>query len=395
MVLVNAHWNNRGDEAALCALIDSIYSINADIVLSVIFKEVERAEDILLDVSCMATRYRPTEAQVFQTITLGKCDNREMIREMHIIKEADLIIYAPGGAVISDRFWWEKQLEYIFPIVYAQSIGKSVVFASPSIGPFSDEYTMRNNMFNGVNSICLRESISVTCLKKILKENDNIFLSNDLAFLGRVNIDKERKKAQKDFDLCHFLDKYKTIIGITITDLTWNVGYLNDNDMSERISHSFKEFIRWFGSQRIGVILIPQLFGEQNDEVYLRKYVDQNTFVLSSEYDNSFQQYLISQVYAVIGLRYHSNIFAAKMGTPMIPIIYEQKMKGFLRDSQIEDWGIDIKDISFTKLKDSFEKLRGEYCERRNVLERMRNEWIRRSQITIDIISKHVDLYYA
>lgn len=97
MVLVNAHWNNRGDEAALCALIDSIYSINADIVLSVIFKEVERAEDILLDVSCMATRYRPTEAQVFQTITLGKCDNREMIREMHIIKEADLIIYAPGG----------------------------------------------------------------------------------------------------------------------------------------------------------------------------------------------------------------------------------------------------------------------------------------------------------
>lgn len=46
---------------------------------------------------------------------------------------------------------------------------------------------------------------------------------------------------------------------------------------------------------------------------------EDNYFVICSDdekYDTYFQQYVIGCMYAVIGMRYHSNIFSAKMGTP-------------------------------------------------------------------------------
>lgn len=61
---------------------------------------------------------------------------------------------------------------------------------------------------------------------------------------------------------------------------------------------------------------------------------EDNYFVICSDdekYDTYFQQYVIGCMYAVIGMRYHSNIFSAKMGTPFISISYEQKMQGFMK----------------------------------------------------------------
>ena len=38
-------------------------------------------------------------------------------------------------------------------------------------------------------------------------------------------------------------------------------------------------------------------------------------------HDCYFQQYIISLIKAVVGMRYHSNIFSAKMGTPFVSVI--------------------------------------------------------------------------
>ena len=45
--------------------------------------------------------------------------------------------------------------------------------------------------------------------------------------------------------------------------------------------------------------------------------LDSDTFMIdafSEERDTYFQQYVIGKLYAVVGMRYHSNIFSAKMG---------------------------------------------------------------------------------
>ena len=78
-------------------------------------------------------------------------------------------------------------------------------------------------------------------------------------------------------------------------------------------------------------------------------------------YDSYFQQYVIGQLYAVVGMRYHSNIFSAKMGTPFISVSYEQKMTGFMEKMELSRYCIGIKDLSAELLAEKFELLEQEH----------------------------------
>lgn len=392
-VFANAHWNNRGDEAALCSLIDALRHLDKEAVISIIFKETKDIREFpYTDIKYATTKFRPTEEQVKKIIWGGDFLHADinMQTEMDLINNTDMVVYAPGGAVISDRFWWEKQLEYLFPVAYAQSRHIPTFFASPSIGPFYEQHDLRSDVLNKADLICLRESISLEAMGKVLSPErlHNVVLSNDLAFLGQIDHDTQDYILRKDTQLSGFFDAYKKIVAITITDLNWNVGYLKDSKLRLCIKETFMQFICYLKTEGIGVILIPQLFAEQDDKEYLLQFMQENCMLLSENYDSNFQQYLISKLYAVVGLRYHSNIFAAKMGIPMLPIVYEQKMKGFLADSEMSGWGIDVSDISFELIKEKFQRLTCTYENRKHHLRQMNAIWTEKSMRTIHALDK-------
>lgn len=62
-------------------------------------------------------------------------------------------------------------------------------------------------------------------------------------------------------------------------------------------------------------------------------------------------------------MRYHSNIFAAKVGTPFIPVVYEEKMEGFIEIAGLQDYAISLDELSFEKLDEKFEKLKQNHEE--------------------------------
>ena len=234
--------------------------------------------------------------------------------------------------------------------------------------------------------MCLRESIGLRAIRAFTGDLGNITLSCDLAFLSEVDRESADKILQSDADLTAFLRRFEKIVGITVTDLSWNVGFLGDKSVKRTIEDSFSTFIEWLDTQDIGVVLIPQLFGGQNDRDYLSRFIRDNCLLLSDRYNCNFQQYLISRLYAVVGVRYHCNIFAAKMGIPMIPIVYEQKMKGFLQDSKLESWGIDVYDISGEKIILYFKTLCSEYITRKEYLQKHAKVWKKKARNTIDAI---------
>ena len=97
----------------------------------------------------------------------------------------------------------------------------------------------------------------------------------------------------------------------------------------------------------------------------MRSFMTDDTFMVAAndeKYDTYFQQYLIGQLYAVVGMRYHSNIFSAKMGTPFISVSYEQKMKGFMESINLEEYCVDIDHLSLEILEDKFDKLQDEHA---------------------------------
>ena len=171
------------------------------------------------------------------------------------------------------------------------------------------------------------------------------------------------KKIDIDFKAWHVqLDKYKSEIYVSTLD--GNVVIIDEELLNTK--KVFDEFLLKYEELGYKFIFIPQLYGSANDE-FLMKYYKKNDvyyYILSSNntnYDTFFQQFLISKLYAVIGMRYHSNIFSAKEGTPFISISYEQKMFGFMQKIGLEEYCIDINELSIIELENKFKKLNSNY----------------------------------
>ena len=66
-------------------------------------------------------------------------------------------------------------------------------------------------------------------------------------------------------------------------------------------------------------------------------------------------------MYAVIGMRYHSNIFAAKMGVPFIAISYEEKMEGFMNKWDMSEMMILLDQFRLEEIQEKWDYLQLNY----------------------------------
>lgn len=111
IVMINAHWNNRGDEAAIRAIVDEILLHHPKVKLTIIFKDKKDISQFPYQgvIDYFVSGFLIEEADMKQVLA---CEDDQipehLLPVMHAIRKADGVIYAPGGAVISDRFWWKS-----------------------------------------------------------------------------------------------------------------------------------------------------------------------------------------------------------------------------------------------------------------------------------------------
>ena len=96
-------------------------------------------------------------------------------------------------------------------------------------------------------------------------------------------------------------------------------------------------------------------------------------------------------MHALIGMRYHSNIFAAKMEIPFLSISYEQKMKGFIQNIHYDKYCIDIESLSSEKLMEMFFQLEQEYEMIKHQLHTMNQELRKESYRTTKIVLEELE----
>ena len=259
------------------------------------------------------------------------------------------------------------------------------------MGPFDDRVAniFRKIVLNNCERLCVRESISAGYLSK-LKLGKQVVVTLDSAFQSKIDMNYYEKQLDNDDDLNSFLLSYKRVVGITITDLMWHPTL--NGKYTEQIKTAFNSVIRLLTDQGIGIVFIPQLFDKTNDSSIMKEYMNKDCYMLADKYDCYFQQYLISKLYAVIGMRYHSNIFSAKMETPFISIAYEQKMKGFMNHIKCENYCIDISQLNEKILKEKILTLNDNYNEYKQFLhdihERLVNESKQTTQLLVEAIKR-------
>lgn len=392
IILVNAHWSNHGDEAAVRAVIEEIHKQKPDARVFMMIKDKKKVKGSILvknrPVRCIANQFLPNSVDyVVQLLSKGRVGrNPAMKRFLTLLGKADFIIYAPGGSVINDRFWWRKQLEYMLPLWYARLYKKPLYVASPSVGPFEAKYKIRNffrrRLFSGVKYLFVRERMSYEFLKEIGAAG-NARVTIDSAFCSEVDTKAQEELFYAEESLSAFMERYPKVVGVTITELDWNVKY-KDKDIAQEIRSAMQGFLEFLQQSGYGVLLIPQLFENQDDCTLLETYRNrrENMLVLNPEYSADFQQYLISRLYLVVGMRYHSNIFSAKMGVPFLPVIYEEKMESFVREAGLLQYAVQAEKISADSLKEQFLRIVGEHDVYKEILRGKREEWAKRAKRT-------------
>jgi colanic acid/amylovoran biosynthesis protein len=400
--VIHAHTSNRGDEAAVKAMIHEIlasYS-TAQIVISINGKDnfpnmphnVEQIAHFPNVNSFIAKVFFIIAVFTGGRLVLG----RQAMEFVKHLQEADLVIHAPGGPSIGDIYYDAEKL-YLWRFSLIQNLGKPYVFYAPSMGPFESKKknVKRRKALDGAARIMIRDPISLDYFKKFMP-NKPVELAMDSALQHEIDREANEKKLKNYRELNGFLIGHEKCIGITITDLKWHPLYKDNPQIAHRIESVFRAFIGMCVENGYGIVFIPQLYGVLNDTELMNRFMFKNDCFMvdaaTEAYDSDFQQYVISRLYAMIGMRYHSNIFSAKMGVPFISISYEQKMIGFMERMKLNDYCISLEQLTLELLKRKYEYLIGSYKQYKSTLgdmhEYMVKESYKSTQMVIDLLDE-------
>jgi colanic acid/amylovoran biosynthesis protein len=391
--IINAHWDNRGDEAAIRAMIDELLIKLPDVEIVIHFwinSKVYQFPYVGTNVRYISETpklYRDMNQIPSLIMSLLHSKQSTFYKEL---KNSDLVIYAPGGASISDQLLC-FEMNYLIKLILVKRLHKPYIFYAPSMGPFynKNRNAVRRYFLNHSALLCVREPISAKYLRELGVSN-KIQITLDSAFQHEIDYKGNQIKLSLNQELNDFIEKYDRVVGITITDLMWSSIYGDDKKLPKQIKNTFSLFVDELKRRGYGIVFIPQLFGEHNDYRYMKSFMKENCYILSDKYDCYFQQYLISQLYCVVGMRYHSNIFSAKMGTPFISISYQEKMKGFMQKVDLDRYCIGIKELSFQNLMEHFELLQNNYDSYKQYLYKMKEKFKKQAHQTTDLVCDYI-----
>lgn len=404
IVIINCHTSNRGDEAAIHALVDELNVLYDKPTIQLFLRGNVIYPNMPNNVE-MITQFIPGDfkslvAYYLCLLSKGRIKVSSTGKKLMLaIEKADIILHAPGGPSIGDTYY-EAEPTYLRIFDLIESMHKPYMFYAPSMGPFNktERNAWRKRVIRGAEAVVLRDPISAEHVKKLVPEKP-IYLTLDSAIQHDIDIVENADKMERYGELKAFLSKHEKCVGITITDLRWHPVHSKNEAIIRNIHDSFNTYMKELVDQRYGIIFIPQLYGNGNDYDLMNGFAtDKEHFFIIPDndvrYDTYFQQYLIGQLYAVIGMRYHSNIFSAKMGTPFISVSYEQKMQGFMEKMNLCEYYIGLNDLSADKLKEKFELLTINYDKYKHYLvekhDEMRKDAYRTTEIVKEVLERTI-----
>lgn len=400
ILIMNCHTANRGDEAAVRALIDELIELYPNVQITLGMRGSTRYPNLPQNVESINQVIVSSSSDYKYCITkltkgrvaIGKTYYNFISK----LKKADLVLHAPGGPSIGDTYYdAEASYLYIYDLLIAMH--KTYMFYAPSMGPFekTERNSWRRNVLLNARAIALRDPISAEYVKKLVPER-RIYQTLDSAFQHDIDVVQNREKFVEFSKLQQFMNTHRKCVGVTITDLSWHPVHSKNKSVSENIKTSFEIFMKKLVDDGYGIIFIPQLYGTGNDYDLMCSYCfnQKDFFVIPANderYDTYFQQYLIGQLYAVIGMRYHSNIFSAKMGTPFISISYEQKMQGFMEKLGLSKYCIKLSDLTPENLIEKFDCLEKNHANYKEFLVEKHDVMKKESYRTTEIVKKVID----
>lgn len=352
ILIVNQHGDNRGDEAAMRAMIEAFEDRLGDVRFTILHQFRDRGLRPKLDanvewyslVLSPVTGILMLLAALLRPWGLGKDPqgNSELAQLRRAYESCDLVVSAPGGPYFGD-IYASHEIVHWFYVWLARRYGKPCMLYATSVGPFRNPWLnpVRRIMFRSFEKLCVRENVSAELLDGLLPGIECI-VTADSALQRRPYPPKEAARNSS------------FLLGVSVRQH----GFPNAANEKERerlqqhyfevVEQAIRHLVK-LGADR--VILFPQLYGSKHSDVeFLEEVSNRVRDVITCEiFDpdatSEEQREAVRLCDLFIASRYHPQIFAASAGVPGICIAYEHKMTGFMDQMQLSHYSFPIDDI--------------------------------------------------
>ncbi len=233
IVITNSHSDNRGDEAAQRAMINTLWRLipNAKfIVVAASSRGLDLQEGVDIFRFVAYSRQFPFISLPFVFLwlflkVLG-IELSTFFRKFDIFKvlksisNADLVISAPGGPYFGDLYRFHEIGEHLLCIFLAKVFKKPVMIYGPSMGPFKIRWRnmIRRYLLNKVEIISLRDPVSKEYLEELELTKPIVYVTSDSAFQDTISIDEIKIRSIMAAEGI----SGKVLVGITPIGVRWN-----------------------------------------------------------------------------------------------------------------------------------------------------------------------------
>ncbi len=291
-------FDNAGDEALLTAISNSLRAVDKTFEITVLSGNPERT------------------AMVHGVRAVSRINPLVLIREL---SRADLLI-SGGGSLLQDVTGPLSIPYYLGIVVLAKILGTRVVFYAQGIGPVNRKLSryLIKLVANRVELITLRDGESAELLKSIGVYRPPVYITADPVFSLRPTEEEVRNAESYLAQLG--LKKDQGIIGISIRP--WET--FSDRQIAELLDRA--------AELGYPLLFIPlQHPVDLEYSLRIKNLMKSPATVVESQFSSTGLMGIISHLRLMIGMRLHSLIFSACVGTPFEGISYDPKVEAFLK----------------------------------------------------------------
>ena len=291
-------FDNSGDDAILQAIIDDLRSIKNDVRIAVLSKNPA------------ATK------AAYGVDSINRFNVFDVIKTM---KKSKLFLNG-GGNLIQDVTSTRSLSYYLGSIFLAKALGLKVMLYANGIGPVtkkSNRY-LTSKIINTVDMITLREEASKQELKALGIEKPEIVVTADPA-LGLA------PALSEEIDLIlarEGIPKNSPLVCFSIRN--W-AGYESYSNTIARAADYISE--KYSAAPVFMPMHFPADLAVAND---LSSKMKHESYIIRNKYSIAQTLGIVSRFDLVLGMRLHALIYAVSLSIPIIGLIYDPKVQGFL-----------------------------------------------------------------
>ncbi|MBR5218494.1 MAG: polysaccharide pyruvyl transferase CsaB [Clostridia bacterium] len=291
-------FNNSGDDALLFAICENLKRVIPDIRLLVLSAKPAETEKI----------YRVDAKRRFNILSVCLA-----------LRKSKMLING-GGSLIQDATSSKSLWYYLFVMNEAKRRGLKVYIYANGIGPIKDKNKkLAAKAIEKADMITLRDENSVDELAQMNIQNKNVLVTADPAItLKGVGREQAFELLSANGIPCD-----KEFLAISVRQ--WAK---SDRQLEEKLASAIDEIAEKYS---LTPLFIPmKLQTDYKSSALVASLMKTPSYILDSDYSVDEIMGIVGEAELVISMRLHTLIYAAGNATPVVGVVYDPKVQGFM-----------------------------------------------------------------